>query len=257
MKKWLAYCQRINSDPHHSTIELGINFLMDLFDAGLSYSSIGTARSVLSLIMHPIDGHDFGSHPLVSRFMKGMFMQRPKLPKHVVSYDPQKILNFLAGLPSWGTIDLEWLTYKVAAIIALSSGHRGQSICSLSLDHMSINAERVLFYIPVRVKNTSRSFHPEPISLASFEENESICPVRNVIEYIKATALNRKSRNLVVSYRTFDSISIATFGSYIKTVLQAAGINIQIFQAHSTRHASNSKKFAEGIPINAILKAGG
>ena len=88
MKKWLAYCQRINSDPHHSTIELGINFLVELFDAGLSYSSIGTARSVLSLIMHPIDGHDFGSHPLVSRFMKGMFMQRPNLPKHVVSYDP-------------------------------------------------------------------------------------------------------------------------------------------------------------------------
>jgi len=81
---------------------------------------------------------------------------------------------------------------------------------------MSINAERVLFYIPVRVKNTSRSFHPEPISLASFEENESICPVRNVIEYIKATALNRKSRNLFVSYRTFDSISIDTFADTLR-----------------------------------------
>ena len=150
---------------------------MELYNAGLGYSSIGKARSVLSLIINPIDGHDFGSHPLVSRFMKGMFMQRPNLPKHVVSYDPQKVLNFLAGLPSWGSIGLKWLTLKLAAIIALSSGHRGQTICSLSLDHMSINADRVLFYISVRVKNTSRTFHPEPISLPSFEENESICPV--------------------------------------------------------------------------------
>ena len=144
IKKWLSYCHRVNADPHRSTIELGVNFLMELHNAGLGYSSIGKARSVLSLIINPIDGHDFGSHPLVSRFMKGMFMQRPNLPKHVVSYDPQKVLNFLAGLPSWGTIGLKWLTLKLAAIIALSSGHRGQTICSLSLNHMSINADRGL-----------------------------------------------------------------------------------------------------------------
>ena len=68
-------------DPISSNVTEGINFLAELYDDGLSYSSISTARSALSTLMQLQDGENFGSNTLVSRFMKGVFIQRPALPR--------------------------------------------------------------------------------------------------------------------------------------------------------------------------------
>ena len=66
-------------------------------------------------------------------------------------------------------------------------GHRCQSINSLTLAHIDININRVIFYIPKIIINTTRPFHPQPIELKAYNKDESICPVRTVVEYIKAT----------------------------------------------------------------------
>ena len=44
---------------------------MTLHSQGLSYSSINTARSALSSILKLDNCDNFGTHPLVTRFMKG------------------------------------------------------------------------------------------------------------------------------------------------------------------------------------------
>ena len=55
--------------------------------------------------------------------------------------------------------------------------------------------------MPKFIKNTTRSFHPQPIEIKAYKEDESICPVRIVVEYIKAT---EKLENL----KTFLSVTI-------------------------------------------------
>ena len=64
---------------------------------------------------------------------------------------------------------------------------------------MDINMNKVIFYIPKVVKNmtNTRSFHPQPIKLKIYNKDESICLVSTVVEYIKATEKNRKSKNLL------------------------------------------------------------
>lgn len=49
-----------------------LDFLAELFQAGLDYSSINMARSALSSVLRPVAGVAFGQHPLVIRFMKGV-----------------------------------------------------------------------------------------------------------------------------------------------------------------------------------------
>ena len=65
---------------------------------------------------------------------------------------------------------------------------------------MDININKVIFYIPKIIKNTTRLFHPQPIKLKAYNKDESICPVRTVVEYIKATEKIRKSENIIISY---------------------------------------------------------
>ncbi|MCP3928121.1 MAG: hypothetical protein GY705_03365, partial [Bacteroidetes bacterium] len=78
LKKWLYYCTNLDLDPFHPTVGNVLSYLKSLFDIGLSYSAIGTARSALSHIIK-FDGAPVGQHPLVKLFMKSVFQQRPAL----------------------------------------------------------------------------------------------------------------------------------------------------------------------------------
>lgn len=58
---------------------------------------------------------------------------------------------------------------------------------------MNIDLEKVAFYIPKVLKNTTKSFYSKPIDLKAYEFDESICFVRIVVEYIKTNEQLRKS----------------------------------------------------------------
>ena len=57
-KRGINYCQPNVSDVIH--------FLMQLYDNGLSYWTLNTARSAVSAVAQLTNGNSVGSHPLVS-----------------------------------------------------------------------------------------------------------------------------------------------------------------------------------------------
>ena len=83
IKKWLLYCSTKNCDPVLPPLATAFDFLTSLYQQGLSFSSINTARSALSSFCNfeKLD-FAFGQLPLVKRFMKGVFQLRPSLPKY-------------------------------------------------------------------------------------------------------------------------------------------------------------------------------
>ena len=81
LQKWKHHCTARGIDPFHPSVEAGINFLAVLFDSNIGCSAINTARSALSSIVMLPDDSQFGTHPLVCRFVKGVFELKPSLPK--------------------------------------------------------------------------------------------------------------------------------------------------------------------------------
>lgn len=49
IQKWVEFSGRQKTDTFNPTIEEVINFLSELYDKGIGYSGIGTARSALSV----------------------------------------------------------------------------------------------------------------------------------------------------------------------------------------------------------------
>ena len=47
-----------------------------------------------------VDGTRVGQHPLVTRFLKGVFNSRPPAPKYVATWDVDKVLLYIKNLPS-------------------------------------------------------------------------------------------------------------------------------------------------------------
>ena len=155
-------------------------------------------------MMLPVcNGTEFGKHLIIARMLKVIFKNRLALPRYMVTYDPDLVLNFLKSLPSWNNITFKWLTLKTVTVLALLSGHRCESLNSLTLAHI------VVFYIPKVIKNTTRSFHPQPIELKACNKDESIFPVRIIVEYIKATEKIRKSES-ITSYHKHNTVTTQT-----------------------------------------------
>ena len=50
------------------------------------------------MILPPYNGTEFGKHPIIARMLKGIFRNRPALPRYMVTYDPDLVLNFLNSL---------------------------------------------------------------------------------------------------------------------------------------------------------------
>ena len=75
LQKWVAFCSERQVDYLAPSLNDALNFLFTLYSKGLSYSTLNTARSAISTIVK-IEGSDFGTNPVVTRFMKGVFEAR-------------------------------------------------------------------------------------------------------------------------------------------------------------------------------------
>jgi hypothetical protein len=73
--------------------------MLELYNTGLGYSSINTARSALSLFLSPIEGHSVGDHPIVTRFVKGVGKLRPSFPRYDDTWDVDILLKYFTDLP--------------------------------------------------------------------------------------------------------------------------------------------------------------
>jgi len=94
LKKWYSFCSKRGFDPCSVSSVKAQDFLAELFEQGLGYSALNTTRSALSQVLPPQAGVPFGELPLTKKFMKGVFQEKPSLPRYTVTWDPVLLLSF-------------------------------------------------------------------------------------------------------------------------------------------------------------------
>lgn len=74
-------------DPLYPPVRDLLEFLQELYERGLGYSCLNAARSALSSFI-VLDGNvTVGNHPLVQRFLKGVFQTRPASLHYTSTWD--------------------------------------------------------------------------------------------------------------------------------------------------------------------------
>ena len=116
------FCRSRGINPISASLENGLEFLHQQYENGLSYSGINTARSALSTVIFLSDGSSFGHHPLVSRFLKGVFESRPSLPRYSNIWDVSVVLDYFKTLPPLEEANLKDITHRAVMLVALLSG---------------------------------------------------------------------------------------------------------------------------------------
>ncbi|XP_068724072.1 uncharacterized protein [Montipora capricornis] len=259
LKRWELYCGERKIDPLSASVIQGVNFLSELYQKHqLSYSALNTARSALSPIIVPSGGGTFGSHPLVTRFLRGVFNTRPSLPRYQEIWDISIVFTYLKSLHPPEKLTLKDLTMKTTMLVASLSGQRCQTIHALDVNNMVLTKDRCTFYIQELLKTSRPGKHFGKLELRAYHPDNRLCVVTFLEEYVRRTKPLRCSSSLFISYqKPHDSVTTDTVGRWLRKVLENSGLDVRKYGAHSTRAASTSAAKTVNISIQSIMDAAG
>ena len=261
LSKWFEFCGKQGIDPFQASHHEAMGFLATLFSTSeLKYSAMGTIRSAISSVIPKAEGTSFGKNPMVSRLMKGIFRRRPALPKYTVQWDVNIVLDYFIRM-SQEECTLKFLVSKLATLLCILSGQRVQSLGLLKLEFMHLDNSRAVFYIPDMTKTSRPGFHIQPLEFEVFPQIQAICPVSCLKEYLEVSGRGEgkpKIGRLFLSYAPpHNPILSGTIAKYVVSILEAAGIDIVSFSAHSCRGAATSAAAQRGLSMQQIQKAAG
>ena len=200
-----------------------------------------------------------GQHPLVCRFLKGVFQERPALPRYTTTWDVSEVLSYLQTLDPSAELSLKVLSQKLVMLLALLSGQRTQTLKLVHIHNIRYTEAGCLIYVTSLLKHTRPGVHQEPIKLLPYPADSRLCVVDTLSTYLEKTkSLRGLETQLFISYqKPYRSVSSDTIRRWIKVVMEKAGIDTTIFKSHSTRAASSSAASAAGVPLDEILSQGG
>lgn len=261
IKKWQLYCNANNISFDNPTVCDVIHYLESLFSLGFSYSVLNTVRSAISSIAVLRDSElSLGSHPIISRFMRGAFNLRPALPRYVNTWDVSVVIRHLKNQSPTESLTFKSLTIKLVMLMALLSGQRAQTLHLLDIRNIDRSVENtVTFMIDQKLKQTRPGCHVQPISFRQYTLDVDLCVVRTLDLYLEQSKPFRgETYRLFVSYqKPYKAVAPETISRWLKSVLTCAGIDTDQFKGHSVRSASTSAAYNAGASIESIMKAAG
>lgn len=218
LQRWTTFSSGRDIDLIQPTISEVIDFLTELFDSGLGYSGLNTARCALSSVIHLDDNRTVGSHPLVNRFLKAASNNRPSIPRYQSVWDPTRVLTYLKTLPPLGSVGLKKLTHKLFMLTALVTGQRCQSLHLMDLTSMQQNDVHYKFIIKDIVNQSAPGRNQPELILSAFTADCRVCVYSVLSEYIKCTApLRGGETRLFISFvKPYQAVSRDTISRWIK-----------------------------------------
>lgn len=256
-KSWWAYCSENEVPIFSAGVPEVISFLQKQFEnSTVRYGTFNSYRSALSLILPG----NIGQNPEIRRFLKGISRLRPQRPKYDFIWNPQKVLNYLSSLPPNEDLPLEKLTKKLVTLLALTTGHRIQTLSFIRIQNVIFSESEIQILIPDAIKTSGPNKIQPCLVIPYFSENPQLCVAAALAAYIDATlSLRDKSQEyLFLTLKPpHNRASSQTLSRWIKDTLGKSGIDTTVFSAYSTRHSSTSAAYRAGISLDVIRKTAG
>ena len=147
-KAWSGWCSEREINPFSTTLGNILEFLADLFYKGFKFRTLGVYRSAISSNHETVDGFVIGKHPMMAKFMKGVFSLRPPEPKYFVTWDVRQVLDFLKTWSPAESLSLKQLTLKLVMLAALITAARSSSVNKMNLCFRYFKPDGVLCKVP-------------------------------------------------------------------------------------------------------------
>ena len=110
-----------------------LDFLSAIFDKRHAYSTSKSAKCARETILHIRSYDSLNKHPLINKYMTGMFNLRPPKPKLSFAWDVDILLRYFEQQSE------VILTQKLIVLLLLLGSHRLSTIKLFSINNMVLN----------------------------------------------------------------------------------------------------------------------
>lgn len=219
---------------------------------------MNSARSALSSFCDIEDGCTIGSHPLVVKFMTGIYNLRPTQPRYKEFWDVSLVLKYLRTLMPVAELSLKQLSYKLAMLIALTQASRSQSLSLITLEDLHKDENSYTLYYTKLLKQSKKGRINPVLNLKRYID-PAVCVVHTLEHYIiKTEQLRGSEQRLFISFmKPYKVVSSSTLSRWLRNVLTLSGIDVSRYKSHSIRGVAASKAKACGLPIKEIMNVAG
>ncbi|XP_050305029.1 uncharacterized protein LOC126742419 [Anthonomus grandis grandis] len=257
LKAWWIFCTTSKISLFSPSIPNVLKFLCIHFEKGASYGTLNSYRSAIAQVLGPSIAQDFR----VKRFFQGVYQLRPSKPKYTNTWGPSIVLNFVKKLNN-DHITLEYLTYKLAILLALTTGQRVQTLSLIDTKNIFQSEKGVEIKITDKIKTSGKNAFQPILTLPFYKEDISVCVATTLICYLGRTKVFRSndvkySKLLLTFKKPIHNATAQTISRWIKKLMKESGVDITKFTPHTTRHASTSAAFKKGITFDTIRSAAG
>ena len=176
-----------------------------------------------------------------------------------MTWDVSVLLKFLSTQFPLDTLSLLELSRKLATLMMLLTGHRGQSIFSLDKAACECKDESLIISFTELLKTSRPGRHCSEVVLPAYTPDKSLCIVHTFRVYLRRTLRFRtkKGKLFITTVRPYCPVTRDTLGNWVKHTMARAGIDLSKFSSHSVRGASTSMALAKGVPLATITKTAG
>ena len=218
--KWASWCVERDIDPISGDITGVVNLLADLFHQGYQHRSLCSYRSAISSVHEKVDGQPIGSHPMVSRLLKGAFHERPPQPRYSATWDVSVVTNHIVSLGDNQNLAFADLTLKLVMLLALTRPSRSMDLTNLDIRFRHYSPEGVTFQSAKLAKQSRQTKPVRDFFFPKFEQNKKLCPVLTLQEYEKRTtdkrSPNGSTQLLIAMIRPHKPVSSSTVARWLK-----------------------------------------
>lgn len=254
IQKWFSFC-RNKINPFQPTVNHILAFFVVLFKQGLKYSVFQTARAAINNLTSICGDRDFSNHPLLKRFLSGVFTLRPSLPKYQDIWDANIVLTYLGQMKDPTLLQL---SCKLSMLFLLLTAQRCQTLHLIELSDIELTSDMLIIHPNHLLKHSKPGHHLESIKLLKYPTNPYQCIVTIFKEYLARTKDLRgtEQKLLIGSQKPHKAVSKQTVSRWVKHILIKAGVG-RGYGTHSTRAASVSAAKLGGVPLSTIIKTAG
>ena len=218
INRWTHFCCRWNINSLHPSVIDVLNFLSETFHRGVGYESINTARGALSAIGIILEGCRAGNHPLVNRFLRGVFNLRPPTPRYAETWDVTPVLQKLRSMDPLEDLSLKELTLKLVMLMALTQASRVQTLHLLVLRNISIGEDSISVWLGGNIKQSRPKFNVRVVKFLAYTQDAKLCVHVTLKRYLQVT--ENLERSLEMTMGNYLSVSASLTGMFPKTQFQ-------------------------------------
>ena len=151
-----------------------LSFLDGMYTKGCLYSDLCGATSVLSSVVCIKGFSKLSDHPMISRYLKGIFNRHPPLLKYKQIWDINEVLEYYANLPDNKELEFKYIAKKLFTLFLILGARRKQALFTINIENITFTDNKVVLLPNKTLKHTNPNRTLKPLTDHKYEAAEKL-----------------------------------------------------------------------------------